>query len=83
MIATPPRELVEAARAQLRSSEGAIAEKLAVSDDVVTEGDWVHLLVYPTQSGVSALDFVDEIELIERRLREHYGAEILIVPAKP
>ena len=81
MIAASPQQVIDEAR---RLIEGApLADKLAIADEFVSEGDWLHLVVAPTQAGVSALDFVDELERVESSLRAKFGDKILLIPAKP
>jgi hypothetical protein len=66
----------------LEGSSGAAASKLAVADEFVKEGDWLHVVLYPTEPGIDALDYLDEIAGIENQLRKKFGEEILVVPTK-
>lgn len=83
MIAAAPRIVIVEARRLLAQSQQRAAQSLAIADDYVQEGDWLHLIVTPTAEGVSALEFVDVIEAIEGDLRKRFGEEIMIVPARP
>jgi len=83
MITAAPEDVIEEARLVLKSRGGDVAASLRVSDDYLKEGSWLHLIVYPIAEGISALDYVDEIESIEQELRKKFGDEILIVSAKP
>jgi hypothetical protein len=82
MIAAKPEEIVSDAKLLLAQSREAVASKLAVSDDFVQEGQWVHVVVYPKTGGVDALDYLDELETIENELRKKFGDEILVVPVR-
>ena len=81
VTATPDDVIAEAKR--LLDKSGCAAQSLSISDEYLMEGEWLHLLVVPTVEGVSALDYVDAVESIESALRDKFGDEILMVPAKP
>jgi hypothetical protein len=83
MIAVNPEQVVSTAKQLLADSTGEVASKLAVADQPVREGEWVHVIVYPTAQGVAALEYLDHIERIEDELRNRFGKQILVVPTKP
>jgi len=83
LIAASPQEVIKEARRLLKSTENNLAHSLEISGDYLVEGDWLHLIITPTDKDLSALEFVDAIEFVEDQLRRKYSDEILIVPAKP
>ena len=83
MSTTTPQDIIAEARQLLRSSRQPVANALAISDEFLMEGQWLHLIVAPAAKGISALDYVDAIAAVENSLRRKFGDEILIVPAKP
>jgi hypothetical protein len=83
MITTDPQLVIAEARQLLQQSDREVGRGLAISDEFLQEGYWLHRVVYATATGISALDYMDEIERIERALRKKFGDEILIVSAKP
>jgi hypothetical protein len=78
-----PKAVIVRARELINEPDQPTQDRLAVSDDYLQQGDWLHIIVYPREEGVEALDYLDTIEHVEQRLRTEHGSHILIVPSKP
>lgn len=74
--------MMDRLRDLIRASNTPDVELTVDDDGHFEEGQWVYFIVDPAKPGVRAMAYVERLQELEKRLREEFGPNIMLVPAR-
>lgn len=78
------KQMMGRLRELLHEDRGSGIELTIADDGYVEEGGWVHFIVTPARPGIHALEYVQRLQDLERKLRQEFdNPNILLLPAWP